>query len=510
MRLRTGLSLLIVASCLLAPVSAHAQDDLSVLVTTAVSCSSAEFSLTVTGASGPFSLAWDFGDGDILFEKDIASPHVTAHVYPAQGDYAWSVSVLTASGLTGRASGTVTIPGPEVTLTSTPFPPLLHLGSDGTATVDFLAEVTGGSVPYELAWDLNGDGVVDESSDPASLSASYTYAEAGRYDASVTVTDSCGLSASDTLPVVILDSQVACHPMAQRIADALNTLAPGRTAKPYTCQDIYDFFTGGWTGSQLGFGRMWHAYQLALVIDDLTWEDILEWHLNNTGWGLLVQLHRIAEAMDQVPLTDLVGMVTSGEASLREIRQAFVATTRFGADFHDALSRLQDGANPGELSQLYRTAADLGLEPETLDAYLEQGLRLPDLRHASHLAEQQGLALDDILAARLAGESWGEIRRTSQDHPGRGQGQAGQGEQIQEPSQDRVQDRARERNQERDRTQERTQNLERLTLRLAERLGISQEQLRAVFEGTCAQDWSCVMTWLRSQVRQQDHGRGRP
>lgn len=506
MRLRTGLSLLLVASWLAAPASALAQDGLHILVTPTLTCASAEFSLAVDGDPGPFSLAWDFGDGDSLLESDIVSPHVTAHVYPAQGEYAWSLTVTSASGLTGSASGTVTISGPEVTLTSTPFPPLLGLGSDGTAAVDFLAEVTGGSEPYRFSWDLDGDGLADEGLDPASPSASFTYTQAARFTASVTVTDSCGLADSDTLPVVILEAEVACHPMAQRIADALNTLSPGRSAKAYTCEDIYNFFTGGWTGSQLGFGRMWHAYQLALVIDELTWEDILDWHLNNTGWGLLVQLDRIAHTLNEVPLTGLVAMVTSGEASIREIRQAFVATTRFDADFYDALSRLQDGANAGELSQFYRTAADLGLEPEALDVYLEQGLHLADVRHAAHVADQQGATLDEILAARLAGEGWGQIRREAQDHPGRGQGQAGEGEQVQE----QVQDRERERNQDRDRHQEQTQNLERLTIRLAERLGIGQEQLRAVFEGTCAQDWSCAMTWLRSQARQQDHGRGRP
>ncbi len=539
MRLRTCVSLWVVAFFLAAPVSALAQDALSISVTPSLACATVEFSQVIEGDAGPYTLTWDFGDGDSLVETEVSSPHITTHTYPDQGEYAWSVSAFSPSGLTASASGTLTVPGPEVTLSSSPFPPLLTLEPGGSAQVDFSAEVSGGSEPYQFSWDLDGDGSADEDTDPGSASASFAYTQPGSYTAAVTVSDSCGLSDSDTLPIVILDAATACHPMAQRIADALNTLAPGRTAKAYTCQDIYNFFTGGWTGSQLGFGRMWHAYQLAQVIDEMTWEEILDWHLNKTGWGLLVQLDRIADTLEEVSLTQLVEMVTSGEVSVREIRQAFAVTTRYGADFYDALSRLQDGANPGWLSQFYRTAADMGLEPEALDEYLDQGLDLPEIRRAIRLAEHQDVLVDDILAARLAGDRWGEIRRSIQEHPGRGQGQ-GMGqqqeqEQVREQERDRLQDRdrsqqhpgrgqgmgqqqeqeqvreqERERIQDRDRDQQQIQNLERLAVRLAERLGVAQEQLRAVFDGSCAQDWSCVMTWLRSQVRQQEHERGRP
>ncbi|MEW6567613.1 MAG: PKD domain-containing protein [Chloroflexota bacterium] len=491
MGIRRLISLLLLAAWVAVPVSALAQDGLSATVSTSTVCTSADFALSVAGGSGSFSLTWDFGDGESLVENEVISPHLTSHVYPAQGEYAWSVSIVGPGGLTVAASGTLVIAGPEVILTSDPFPPLLILEDGGSAQVDFRAHVVGGSEPYQFSWDLDGDGQPEPNLDPTSPSASYAYTEPGHYIASVSVTDSCGLTDSDTLPVVVLDSEAACHPMAQRIANALNALEPGRTNDRYTCQDIYDFFTGGWTGSQLGFGRMWHAYQLSLVIDDLTWEEILDWQLDGTGWGLLVQFDRIAETLQEVPLSELVGLVTSGQVSIQDIRRAFQVTVHYEADFRDALSRLQDGSSPGEIGQFYRAVEELGLSPEVLDGYLEQGMRLPDVNHAAQLAEQQDAVVEDVLEALLSGLSWGEIRQTYRDNPDQGQG-------------------AQDEGQSQGRNEQQIENLRRLVFRLAERYGVSPAQLTAQFESACGQDWGCVLTWLRAQVRQQNRGPGRP
>lgn len=498
MNSRKVVSLLVIAAWMAVPVSALAQDGLTVTVATASACTDGTFQTSVDGSLGPFSFTWDFGDGDSLLESDLASPHETTHSYPAQGEYAWSLLVETADSLTGTASGTLTISGPEVTLTSEPFPPLLTLEDSGTAQVNFTAQVSGGTRPYSFAWDLNGDGAADEGIDPASDTASFAYDRPGEYKATVTVTDGCGLMTSDTLTVVVLDAETGCHPMAQRIADALNTLDPGRTTQPYTCQDIFNFFQGGWTGIQLGFGRMWHAYHLALVIDELTWEEILDWHLNGTGWGILAQLDRFAEVLQDVPLGDLVALVANGEATIQDVRTAVRAALRYEVDFEDALARLGEGATPGDLQQFYRSTEELGIAPEVLDAYLEEGLSLQDLRHAGHLAEQQGVTWEDVLGARLSGSGWGEIRHSYQDETGRGNNDSDPGR----PEGPRLQNDEQEQRQ--------AEHMQRLALRLAERYGIGQEQVLSLYQGTCGQDWGCVVTWLREHAPEREHGGGRP
>ena len=78
----------------------------------------------------------------------------------------------------------------------------------------------------------------------------------------------------------------------------MSSIFPDRADQVYTCKDIFDIFEGAIFGYHVGFGRMWHAYQLTQKIDELSWEDILDWHLNYSGWGILQQLDRFAGLLD--------------------------------------------------------------------------------------------------------------------------------------------------------------------------------------------------------------------
>ncbi|HEX9674549.1 MAG TPA: PKD domain-containing protein [Anaerolineales bacterium] len=534
---------------MLIPAAALAQTRLGVTVTTANSCGLAAFSVDVQGGTSPYALEWAFGDGELARETDVAAfPHETSHSYPAQGEYLWSLAVTDAEGLSDAARGTITLEGPAVTLSSDPFPPLVTL-ADGRATVQFTARVTGGTDPLTYSWDLDGDGLPDARADPASGSASFTYTAAGKYPASVTVTDGCGFVDRDRLAVVVLDPEArACHPMAQRIADAVNSLFPSQAEQLYTCEDIFDIFTGGLTGSQVGFGRMWHAYQLAQTMEDLTWEEIRDWQLDGNGWGLLVQLDRFAETLGDVGLSELVGMVLNGEASVNDIRTAVRSVGRFGADFEDALARLAEGASPGELTQLYRAAQSLEVDPSTLDAYLAAGMSLPEIQQAARLAERTGDDWTAIAEAHGAGASWGEItqaqrlageggdwqsvldtglqefraqlreqrkeERTQQSDRQRGRDPQAEREQERdrERGEERKAERDRGRNQERseEREAERRQSQDqRMAERLAQQFGVSVARVTALYEGTCSGDWGCVRAQLRGQAPGRPEGRGK-
>ncbi|MFQ5923102.1 MAG: hypothetical protein ACE5M4_09685, partial [Anaerolineales bacterium] len=259
----------------LAPASAAAQDGFSLQVETSVSCDTATLTATADGGAGPFNLNWEFGDEEIFPPISIPDFPVTMeHIYPASGEYVWTLLTTDSGNVTAEATGTIVI-GPSVTLSSEPFPPLVIL-ENGQATLNFSAEVTGGKETDTFSWDLDGD-LVEDQDGPGP--ASFTYFAAGKYLASVQVTDDeCGLSGEDTLPVIVIDPEAdACHPMAQRIADGVNTLFPSQAGDLYTCEDIFDIFRGGLTGSQVGFGRLWHAYKLAQTIQDLTWEEIRDW-----------------------------------------------------------------------------------------------------------------------------------------------------------------------------------------------------------------------------------------
>ena len=474
------------------PLSALAQESLDIAVTPTVSCAEVSFDVGVTGGIPPYTLAWDFGDSETLLEPSTGPSHVTQHTYPGSGEYPWSLNVTDDAENFSTTQGIAIITGPVATLASDPFPPLLTL-SGGEASASFTAEASGGVTPYIYAWDLNGDGIPDEGADPSSNSSDFTYDSSGKYLASVTVQDGCGLTASDTFPVLVLDPEEtqACHPMALRIANAVNALFPSQAEDLYSCEDIFSYFEGGLTGSQLGFGRMWHAYQLTQSIDELTWEEILDWHLSGFGWGLLVQLDKYGGKLDEVSVSELMARVISGENSLTDIRAAFHVATRYDADFEDALTRLASGVSPGELGQLYKIATELNVDPAELDGYLDGGGSLPELRHAANLAAQSGADWEVVAEAHADGHTWGEISQAYRFADGETDPET-----ILEQG---VQEYRRQIRQETQTTRQAEQD-QRTASNLAKQFDVSQEEVLGIFNGECSGDWNCVRIHFRQQT----------
>jgi len=475
-----------------------AEDGLHIEVTPAVACDGVTFEVNVGEGTPSYNLAWDFGDGESLEESGIKDfPHYTEHLYLVPGDYEWTLTVTDSSefSMTGMTSDIVTI-GPLVTLLADVMPPIVEL-EGGEATFNFTAEVRGGLSPFVYEWSF--EGASSFTIIPDSNTATATYTKAGRYTASVTVTDECGSTHTDTLLVVVVEPLFGCHPMAQRIADEVSKLYPDRAEKEYKCEDIYYIFLGGLTGRQTGFGRLWRAYKLALTIEDLTWEQIRDWHLDGTGWGLLVKLNRYAEALESVGIVDLMDLVLSGENTVNQIRTALRSVIRYEVDFEDALARLADGISPGKLGQLYRTAQELDLDPSDLDGYLEMGINITELRHAAKLATQLDSDWASLIIAHSEGLSWGEIRKAYQLADETTDALAILETGVQEF-----------RRQQRVQAQEERQlelNI-RTAVRYADQYDVSEEEILVVFNETCDGDWKCVRDYLRenpSDANQAGH-----
>jgi hypothetical protein len=509
------------------PYSVFAEDELNVSVGTIETCGDAALEIGIQGGEAPFSLMVGFGDGESVEVSDVtALPYTIQHMYPSQGEYEYSVKVYGSSGAEGEAEGIITISGPTVGLESDPSPPLLPLGSEGTE-IDFTAIVSDGQEPYTFEWDLDEDGALEEIVDPLSNTATFTYTEAGRFEANIKVTDACGFSESDQLRVIIIDptseedpdteenldegedlggesepeAENGCHPTAQRIADALNLLSAEQSGGEYNCENIFNFFQEEEGGLHHSFGVLWRAYQMTQVIDELTWEDILDWHLEGSGWGVLQQLDRFSEALDEVSIADLYERVMSGENTIGDVRSAVRAAMRFEVDFEDALERLENGASPGELSQLYRTALEMGVEPILLDKYLSRGVTLSQLNHASRLADQTGGRWEILIAAYTQGYGWGEIRQafhladeTADFDTILAIGANAYREQLRE------EERA-ERDEEKD---------EQTAERLAEQYGMDANDILQFLNSACNGDWNCVREQLLEQAkaeRNSDHDR---
>jgi len=396
-------SVIVLMLLLGAPIATFAEAELPFGVTTTVNCDNVDFDITLLEGFGPYSVRLEFGDTEVFnaIEQPAGLLEVD-HLYPHGGDFNWTLIVANNDSVFGEAEGTVTIDGPTVTLGSTPDPPLLTIDGE-EASIEFKAVVVDGVEPYFYSWSLDGVDLPDTG-----LSVPYTFTAGGNYEAAVSVTDSgtCGLSHTDTLTVVVVDPEAdpqdACHPTAQKIAEAVSIIfLDARAEQTYTCEDIFNIFEGSLTGNHTGFGRLWHAYQLTQTIPDLTWEEIRDWGLDSSGWGAITQLNRFADTLDEYGLRELFDLVVNGDNTVGEIRTAARASVRYEADFEDALLRISEGANPGELGQFYKLAAKMNVEPTSLDQYLADGMSLSELSHAAKMSERLDVGWEEVIAAKM-------------------------------------------------------------------------------------------------------------
>jgi PKD repeat protein len=77
-------------------------------------------------------------------------------------------------------------------------------GGIAPATFEFEADVIGGIEPYTYSWDFDGE----DSGESSEQTVSHTFEEAGSYNVSLTVTDSDGRSASDSMEITVEEPPV--------------------------------------------------------------------------------------------------------------------------------------------------------------------------------------------------------------------------------------------------------------------------------------------------------------
>jgi len=486
-------------------------DFLVITVDPIPNCGEVQFTIQWTGGTLPSYLFFmDFGDGDSTEIIPTTESSMTlSHIYPDQGEFDWTVQVgeTGLGGLDGTLTGMLILEGPEVTLSSSPFPPLFEVNDAGT--VDFSTSVSGGTLPYTYTWDLDGDGLFEDGE--TGDIAAFAYTEVGKYYPQVLVTDGCNFTSSDTIPVIVADPEDVCHPTAKKIADGVNTIFPDQSEDLYTCEDIYAIFGNESEENNLGFGRMWKAYNLAEGMEELTWEDILDWHLNESGWGTLLQLDRFADLLEDHDLPELMGLVMSEDYSLGDVRTAVRTVTRYDADLEDALGRILEGANPSELGQFYKLAADLEADLEILDNYLADGLTLSELKHTSKFADRMEVGWTEVADARSEVDSWGDLGkayRLETDEISAAEililGVQEYKESLRE--EDKV---ARESLREEDkaaREEKQTSLTEETAKKLAEQFTAEFGDVMNLFNGKCEGNWGCVRKALRDQKQEMSEG----
>jgi hypothetical protein len=218
------------------------------------------------------------------------------------------------------------------------------------------------------------------------------------------------------------------------------------------------------TDAQLGFGRMLHAYHLAVGHINLPWEVVLDWHLEGNGWGKLLLLNRLAGELEGYSLEDLISLIDDG-FSLSRIRLAFVITERFAFDFELVFERLvQRPTSPAQVMLFFLVAHETGLSFEALDTLVNAGYSLPKIRQAYRLAGGDLEIMMQILEMGIS--AYHKSQTTEQD--------AGN------PNKE-------------------DQNA-RTAAKIAAQYGVSVQVVEGIFLGACQQNWSCVRAHFRDQV----------
>jgi hypothetical protein len=511
------------------PLVAQADDELQVTVSTLVSCNQVDFSIDINGGTGTYDVEVDYGDGLSDSFDDVPAVPPFTHSYDLGGSYDWVVNVTDDGEGFDSEVGAVQI-GPVVELISDPFPPLLTL-IGGEASITFTASVRGGSgSSTDFSWDLDGDGADDGLS---GNKVNYIYNEGGGYTASVSVTNSCPAE----LTVFVIDPdeepEQACHPTALKIANAVSELAAltqlAQAEKTYSCEDILEIFNfgAGTYDGHVGFGRLWHAYQLTQVIDELTWEEIRDWQLDGWGgWGSLLQLDRFADALtEDIDVRDLMQRVIDGTNSVGDIRTAVRSLTRYEADFEDVLTRLAAGANSGELNQFYRLAQDLGVDAAVLDGYMDNEMSLAELRQASKLAERMGVELTEVVSVGVAEfrSLQREIERTERETARDERTAERIAERLAEQFEGAITAdamayfeecdekwgcvRKKMREQEQAQTQDTSSQETSRAAQIADQYGVSQEEVMQKY-ADCGSDWGCVRSYYRD-INKTNQGKGK-
>ncbi|MDH5364167.1 MAG: PKD domain-containing protein, partial [Dehalococcoidia bacterium] len=234
-------------------------------------CHNVTFTATVgEEAVGPVSWVWDFGDGDSASGSTSESEFSVQHHYNSTGTKEACVNVTDASDppITVMCCADVVVyPTLGVSCNATPNP------TKEDHDVDFTADRVGGipsgpDCSYSWFWDF------DDGTNSAEQNPTHAYSTAGTYNATVTLTDDCGI---DPANVATCNQTITVNP-------ALNVTCAADPLETKVCHNIT--FTGTISGGVGPYTWTWDYGDLGsdsgMVLDPGT--VIREHHYDEGTW----------------------------------------------------------------------------------------------------------------------------------------------------------------------------------------------------------------------------------
>ncbi len=147
------------------------------------------FTGSAQGGSPGYTWAWSFGDQSTSTLQD------PSHTYSSAGSFTVSLTVTDSTGATAQASTTIVVGAPSGVLSvnaqATPNP------ATAGATIDFTANVQGGSGSYIYSWHF-GDGSLSSLAAPT-----HAYSAVGNYTVVLFVNDSQGAQGRTSFTVSV-------------------------------------------------------------------------------------------------------------------------------------------------------------------------------------------------------------------------------------------------------------------------------------------------------------------
>ncbi len=137
------------------------------------------FTATTTGGTGPYTVAWDFGDGSV------GSGPTATHIFATAQTFTVTETVTDSSTPTQTATSTqqVIVSTPTQFLASFTPNPAGPTYPRAPTTITFTATASGGASPYTFSWDLG------DSTTGLGTPVQHTYTANGTYTIKLTTTD---------------------------------------------------------------------------------------------------------------------------------------------------------------------------------------------------------------------------------------------------------------------------------------------------------------------------------